>query len=164
MCLSLLLLDCTQAWHCYRDDSKPDVSPSCGPFPHKRIVTVSFSPSHVGFLKIWFVVSTKFLVDDVVVVATENEAAARLIADVSMAQQLGGLFGSMHNNSPFVDFDGQVPRERTADLPNDALGGDRGSAEHALKTSARLFTPESCCRVASPFSKGVVGIRRRNAT
>ena len=37
-----------------RDDSKPDVSPSCGPFPRKRIVTVSFSPSYVDFLKILF--------------------------------------------------------------------------------------------------------------
>ena len=33
-----------------RDDSKPYVSPSCGPFPHQRTVTVSFSPSYVGFL------------------------------------------------------------------------------------------------------------------
>ena len=30
-----------------RDDSK---SPSCGPFPHQRIVTVSFSPSLKGQL------------------------------------------------------------------------------------------------------------------
>ena len=60
-----------------RDDSKSDVSPSCGPFPHQRIVTVSFSPSYVGFSKKWFVVSTKFLVDDDVdVVAAESDAAA----------------------------------------------------------------------------------------
>ena len=37
-----------------RDDSKPDVSPSCGPFPHKLIVTVSFSHSNFDFLKNWF--------------------------------------------------------------------------------------------------------------
>ena len=65
-----------------RGQSKPDVSPSGGPFPHQRIVTVSFSPSYVGFLKNWFVVSTKFLADDdVVVEATESDAAE--IADVS---------------------------------------------------------------------------------
>ena len=59
-----------------RDDSKPDVSPSFGPFPHQRIVTVSFSPSYVGFLKNWFVVNSKFLVDDdVVVEVTESDAA-----------------------------------------------------------------------------------------
>ena len=50
-----------------RDDLKPDVSPTCGPFPHQRIVTVSFSRSYVGFLKNWFVVSTKLVDDDVVV-------------------------------------------------------------------------------------------------
>ena len=59
-----------------RANSNRDVSPSCGPFPHQRIVTVSFSPSYFGFLKNWFVVSTKFLADDDVVVdATESEAA-----------------------------------------------------------------------------------------
>ena len=47
-----------------RDDWKSDVSPSCSPLPHQRIVTVSFSPSYVGFWKKWFVVSTKFLADD----------------------------------------------------------------------------------------------------
>ena len=72
-----------------RDNSKSDVSPSCGPFPHQRIVTVSFSPSFVGFSKNWFVVSTNFWVDDdVVVVATESDAAASWIADVSTVQQL----------------------------------------------------------------------------
>ena len=60
-----------------RANSNRDVSPSCGPFPHQRIVTVSFSLSYFGFLKNWFVVSTKFLADDDVVVvdATESEAA-----------------------------------------------------------------------------------------
>ena len=60
-----------------RDDSKPDVSPSCGPFPHQWIVTVSFSPSYVGFWKNWFVVSTKFLVDDDVVVETTDASEAQ---------------------------------------------------------------------------------------
>ena len=36
-----------------RDDSESDVSPSCGPLPHQRIVTVSFSFSYVGFLSSW---------------------------------------------------------------------------------------------------------------
>ena len=62
------------------DDPRPDVSPSCGPFPHQRIATVSFSPSYVGFLVNWFVVSTKFLADDdVFVVATEDTATVSLI-------------------------------------------------------------------------------------
>ena len=48
-------------------------------------MTVSFSPSYVGFLKNWFVISTKCLVDDdFVVVATESDAAASWIADISM--------------------------------------------------------------------------------
>ena len=67
-----------------RDDSISDVSPSCGPFPHHRIITISFSPS---------VVSTKFLADDdVVVEATESDAAVSWIADVSMAEQLTTRF------------------------------------------------------------------------
>ena len=54
-------------------------------------------------------VSTNFLVDDdVVVVATESDAAASWIADDSMVQQLGKPFASMDNISPFVDFDGQL--------------------------------------------------------
>ena len=72
-----------------RDDSKPDVSPSCCPFPKKRIVTVTSSDPHVDFLMTWFAASTKFL-DDVVVVATENDAMAS--ADVNMVQQLGRPF------------------------------------------------------------------------
>ena len=72
--------------------TKRDVSPSCGPFPHQRIVTVSFSPPYVGFSKNWFVVSTKLLVGDDVVVATESVAAASWIADVSMVQQLEKTF------------------------------------------------------------------------
>ena len=66
----------------------------------------------------WLAASTKFLVDDdVVVVATENDAVASLIADVSLVQQLGRLFALRNNNSLFVDSDGQVPRERTVDVP-----------------------------------------------
>ena len=76
-----------------RDDSKSDVSPSCGAFPHQRIVTESFSLSHVVFSKNWCVVSTKFMVDDdVVVVVTESDAAASWIAAVRMVQQLGKHF------------------------------------------------------------------------
>ena len=63
--------------------------------------------------------------------ATENDAAASWIAEVSVVQQLRSFFASMGNNSPFVDFDGQF------DLPNHALGGDWGLAEHASKTSAK---------------------------
>ena len=61
-----------------RDDSKPDASSFCGPCPHKRIVMDSCSPSHVDVLTNWFVASTKFLADDdVVVEATESDAAVR---------------------------------------------------------------------------------------
>ena len=89
-----------------RDDLKPDVSPTCGPFPHQWIVTVSFSLSYVGFLKNLFVVSTKFLADDdVVVEATESDAAVSWIADVSMVRQLGNFFALMDDRSLFVDFD-----------------------------------------------------------
>ena len=53
------------------------------PFPHQRIVTVSFSRSDVAFLKNLFVVSTKFLTDDdFVVEVTESDAAVR--PDVSI--------------------------------------------------------------------------------
>ena len=54
---------------------------------------VSFSPSYVGFLKNLFVDSTKFFVDDdVVVEATGSDAAVSWLADVSMVQQLGKPF------------------------------------------------------------------------
>ena len=67
-------------------------------------------------------VSTKFFVDDdVVVEATESDAAVSWIADVSMVQQRGKPSALMDNNSLFVDFDDQIPRKRTVDLPNDAL-------------------------------------------
>ena len=91
------------------DVSKPNVSPSCGPFPQKPIVTASSSLPHEDFLTKWFAASTKFLVDDdVVVVATENDA----VASLSEEQQ----------TTLFVDIDGQVPRERTVDVPNQAFG------------------------------------------
>ena len=61
-----------------RDDSKPGAPTFCGPCPHKRIVMDSCSPSHVDFLRNWSVASTKFLADDdVVVEATESDAAVR---------------------------------------------------------------------------------------
>ena len=61
-------------------------------------------------------VSTKFLVDDdVVVEALESDAAVSWIADVSVVQPLGKHFALMDNNSPSVEFDGLVPRERTVD-------------------------------------------------
>ena len=92
-----------------------------------------------------------------VVVATERDAAASWIAN-------GKLFAVVDNNSLFADFDGQVPREKTVDLRNHAFGGDWSSAEHASKSSARICTLESCCTMASPCSKGLVSVRRRNAT
>ena len=48
----------------------------------------------------------------------------------------------MDSISLVVDFNVQVPRERTVDLPNHALGGDWGSVEHASKTFARICTSE----------------------
>ena len=54
-------------------------------------------------------VSAKFLVnDDVVMGATEKDAAASPIVDVSVVQQLRRSFASMDNNLPFVEFDGQL--------------------------------------------------------
>ena len=56
-------------------------------------------------------VSTKFLVDDdVVVVATESDAVASWIVWEEP-------FALMDNKSLFIEFDEQVPRERTVDLP-----------------------------------------------
>ena len=143
-----------------RGNSKPDASPTCGPFPHKLIVMDSYSSSHVDLLTNWFVDSTKFLVDDDTVAAAAGEDTT----DVSMVQQMERLFAVMDSNSLSVDFDGQVPRGKTPDLPKDALSGDWGSAEHVTKTSVRIRTPWSCCRVASPSSTGLVSTWRRNAT
>ena len=148
-----------------RGNSKPDASASRGPFPHKRMVVDSYSSSHVDFLTNWFVVSIKSLVhDDLVVMAAEDDAMVSLITDVSVVQQMERPFALMDSNSVSVDLDGQVPREKTIDLPNHALRGDWGSAEHVTKTSARICPPWSCCPVASPCSGGSVTIRRRNAT
>ena len=76
-----------------RGTSKPVASPSCGPFPLPRIVTVSFSLSYVGFLKNWFVVSKKFVADDdVVVEAAKDDATVSLSTNVSIVQQLEKTF------------------------------------------------------------------------
>ena len=148
-----------------RGNSEPDASPSCGPFQHKRTVMDSYSASHVDFLTNWFVDTAKFLVDDeTVVVAAEDAATVSLITDVSMVQQMERPFAVMDSNSLSVDFDGQVTREMTVDLPNHALRGDWDSAGHVTKTSATICTPWSCCPVASPCFKGLVSTWRRNAT
>ena len=119
-----------------------------------------YSSSHVDFLTNWFVDSTKFLVDDD---AAEDDATASLVTDVSMVQRIERLFAVVDSNSLSVDFGGQVPREKTIDLPNHALRGDWDLAEHVTKTSARI-SPWSYCPVASPCSNGLVSTWRRNAT
>ena len=113
-----------------------------------------YSSSHVDFLTNWFVASTKFLVDDnIVVVAAEDDAMVSLITDVSVVHQMQRPFALVDSNSLSVDLDGQVPREKTIDLPNHALRGDWGSAEQVTKKSARICTPWPCCLVASPCSR-----------
>ena len=70
-----------------RDNSKPDASPSCGPFLLERIVMDSYSSSHVDSLACWFVNHMRFSVDDdIVVAAAEDDAAFCLTTDVSMVQ------------------------------------------------------------------------------
>ena len=130
-----------------RGNSKSDVSPSCGPFPHQQIITVSFSPSYVGFSKNWFVVSTKFLVDDHVCGGGDEECCG---GQLGRRRQHGATTGKTFrlNGQQFA-----VRRLR-----------DWGPVEHALGTSARICTSESCCAMASPCSKGSVSVRRRNAT
>ena len=59
------------------------------------------------------------------------------------------LFALMGSNSLSVDFDGQVPREKTIHLTSHSLRGDWGSTEQVTKISARICTPWSCCLVAS---------------
>ena len=98
-------------------------------------VTVLHTPD---FLTNWFVDSTKFLADDD---TAGDDATVCLITDVSMVQQMERLFVVMDSNSLSVDFDGQVPRDKTLDLPDHALSGDWGSAEHVTKTSARICFP-----------------------
>ena len=76
-----------------RGNSKPDASSYCGPFPQQRIVVDRYRSSHVDFLTTWFVASSKFWVDDgMVVVAAEDDATVSLITDVSMVQQMERLF------------------------------------------------------------------------
>ena len=78
----------------------------------------------------WFVVITKFWVGGIVMEAAEDDATVSLITDASMVQQVERFFALMDSISLSVDFDGQVPVEKTVDLPNHALRGDLGSAEH----------------------------------
>ena len=66
------------------------------------------------------------------------------------------LSAFLDSNSPSVDFDGQVPREKTIDLHNHVLRGDWCSAGHVTKTCARICMTWSCCPMASPCSKGLV--------
>ena len=113
----------------------------------------------------WFVASTKFGVDNgIVVVAAEDDATVSMIPDVGMVQQIERLTALMDSISLSADFDGQVPCEETTDLRNRALRGDWSSAELATKTSAKFCTPWSCCPAESPWSKGSVSRWRRNAT
>jgi hypothetical protein len=147
MLLLRLLVGVVTAWSMRvttKDDLTPDISPSCRPFPHKRIVMVSFSSSFIDFLTNWFVTSAKFLVDDdVVVVVAEDDAALSMITDASMVQQLGRPFALMDVDSRFVDFDGQVPRAKTVDLPSFVSKGDYGSEEYATVTKGKpvhMFT------------------------
>ena len=125
-----------------RGNSKPDTSPFFGPFPQKWIVLDSHSPAHIDFLKNWSVASTKFGVDDgFVVVAAEDDATVSLITDVGTVQKIERPSALMDSISLSADFDGKVPGEKTADLPNHASRGDWGSVEHVTKTSARICTP-----------------------
>ena len=85
----------------------------------------SYSSSQVDFLTNWFVASMKFGVDDgIVVVAAEDDATVSLITDVSRVQQIDRRFTLMDSISLSADFDGQVPSEKTTDIPNHALRGD----------------------------------------
>ena len=147
-----------------RGNSKPDVSPFCGPFPQKRIVVDRYSSSHVDFLTNWFVASVKLGVDDGIVVAAEDDATVSWITDVSMVQQIERLFTLVDSISLSVGIGGQVPREKTADLLDHASRGDWSSAEHVTETSARICTSWSCCPVELLCSKGLVNRRRSNAT
>ena len=110
-----------------RGDTKPDISPSCGPFPHKRVVMISLSSSYFDFLTNWFVTSAKFLTeDDVVLVVAEDDAELSLITNTIIVQQLGRPFALMDSRSQFVEFDGQVPRVKTVDLNAEAKLPSRG--------------------------------------
>ena len=120
------------------DKAKPAISPSCGPFPQKRIVMVSFSSSYFDFLTNWFVTSAKFLTDDdVVVVVAEDDAALSLMTDTSIVEQLGRPFVLMDDKSQFVKFDGEVPRVKTVDLPDHSSTSNWGSQVYKKVTKAK---------------------------
>ena len=98
--------------------------------------------------------STKLLADDdTVVVAAEDDATVSLIIDVSRVQQIGRSFAVMDSNSLSVDFDGQVPRVKTIDLPSHALRVDWDSAERVTKTSARIFVRQGRVRIGEHMAK-----------
>jgi len=144
MMLLRLLVGVVTAWSLRltkRDYSKPNISPSCGPFPQKRIVMISFSSSYFDFLTNWFVTSAKFLTDDdVLLVVAEDDEALSLITDTSIVEQLGRPFALMDNQSQFVDFDGQVQRVNTVDLKHLAelsSRGDYGTEEYEKVTKAK---------------------------
>ena len=114
--------------------------------------------SHVDLLTNWFVASTKFWVNDgIVVVAAEEDAAVSLITDVSIVQQMERPSALMDSISLFVDSDGQVPRETFLIFTNCVSSGDWGSAEYVTST------PRTCCPLAPSCSKGLVNMWRRNA-
>ena len=94
----------------------------------------------------------------VVVEATETDAAASPIADVTVVQQLRSPFASRDNNSPFVDFDGQLISLATR---WEECGAQLSVRRRHPKESVRR---SRVVQVASPCSKGLVSIWRRNAT
>lgn len=116
------------------DHSIPDISPSCGPFPHKRVVMVSFSASYFDFLTNWFATSTKFLGDDdVVVVVAEDQTALSLITENSTIQRLGRPFAVMDMNSQFVQF----PMKLSLAQVSRRIRGDWGSTEYKRVTKGK---------------------------
>ena len=124
----------------------------------------SCSSLHLDFLTNWFVGSSRFLVDDgIVVVAAENDATVSLITDVSTVQQIERPSAYTDSISLSADFDGQVPSGKSTDLPDHASRGDWSSVRHVTKTSARTCTPWTCCQAESPCPKGLVSRWRRNA-
>jgi len=144
MLLLRFLLGVVTAWSLRvneGDKAKPAISPSCGPFPRKRIVMVSFSSSYFDFLTNWFVTSSKFLTDDdVVLVVAEDDAALSLITNTIIVQQLGRPFALMDSQSQFVEFDGQVPRVKTVDLHKEgklSSRGDWGTKEYKEVTKGK---------------------------
>jgi len=141
MLLLRFLLGVVTAWSLRvneGDKAKPAISPSCGPFPRKRIVMVSFSSSYFDFLTNWFVTSAKFLTDDdVVVVVAEDDAALSLMTDTSIVEQLGRPFVLMDHKSQFVKFDGEVPRVKTADILDHLSTSSWGTQVYEKATKAK---------------------------